>query len=306
MKKIKIYFQNAENALGKQKPEEFENSTDHMAYAFSKNENVEMVLNIDEADYIIRHPDIGIQNEPLNPEREIIIDYFDSDNQMSNVLGCDTNCIMSRNPLLYFKRSCVDKTKNPYEYRKYNSPYTPITYGIKESYLNNISENENRNIDASCLFNHHDNGGNRSAVAQFMQRFKEQNTKYEIHVGRIGGGYSYNSSKHYFDQIKNSKILVSCNPDGWEGDFRLFEALAGKALVFVDDMMVTKDKGLKHKEHLIYYKNLNELHEMLAYYLENQEEAKEIAGKGHEKSKKDFTYDSNCEMILKEIRKSNE
>ena len=44
---------------------------------------------------------------------------------------------------------------------------------------------------------------------------------------------------------------------------------------------------------------------MLAYYLENQEEAKEIAGKGHEKSKKDFTYDSNCEMILKEIRKSN-
>ena len=211
MKKIKIYFQNAENALGKQKPEEFENSTDHMAYAFSKNENVEMVLNIDEADYIIRHPDIGIQNEPLNPEREIIIDYFDSDNQMSNVLGCDTNCIMSRNPLLYFKRSCVDKTKNPYEYRKYNSPYTPITYGIKESYLNNISENENRNIDASCLFNHHDNGGNRSAVAQFMQRFKEQNTKYEIHVGRIGGGYSYNSSKHYFDQL-----------DLWANAYKLF------------------------------------------------------------------------------------
>ena len=77
MNKVKIYFQNSENALGQQTPEQFENSTDHMAYAFSKNSKVIMVTNEDEADYIIRHPDIGIQNESLNPDREIIIDYFD-------------------------------------------------------------------------------------------------------------------------------------------------------------------------------------------------------------------------------------
>lgn len=311
MNKIKIYFQNSQNALGLQTPEEFENSTDHMAYAFSKNPKVIMVTNEDEADYIIRHPDIGIQNEPLNPDREIIVDYFDSDEQQSNVLGCDTNCIMSRNPLLYFKRSCVDKSKNPYEYKKYDSPYIPITYGIKESNLNNLPIDNNREIDVSCFFNSSENTPKRGLVSRFVQTFSQDHQEYDVRVGRVGGDgvcglYTYEENQHYFKQIKNSKIVVSHNPDGWEGDFRLFEALAGGALVFVDDMIATKDKGLKHKEHLVYYRSFDELNEMLLYYLENEKEALSIAKRGHEKSIKDFTYDAHCEMILEEIRKANE
>jgi hypothetical protein len=304
---MKIYYQNSENALGLETPEEFENSTDHMCYAFSKNPKVTMVTSEDEADYIIRHPDIGVQNEPLNPNREIIVDFFDSDEQMSNVLGCDTNCIMSRNPLLYFKRSCIDKTKFPYEYKKYDSPYIPITYAIKESHNQNPpEENRKRDIDVSCFFNHQDNTPRRGQVSMGVEHFKQQHQEYDIRVGRLGAGYRCKDSLKYFDQIKNSKIVVSCNPDGWEGDFRLFEALAGGPLVFVDEMVVTKDRGLKHKEHLIYYKNLDELNEMLLYYLKNKEEAESIARNGHEKAKKDFTYGSNCEMILKEIYNLNE
>ena len=307
MNNIKIYYQNGENALGLQTPEEFENSTDHMCYAFSKNPKVTMVTSEDEADYIIRHPDTGFKDEPLNPDREIIVDYFDSDDQARNVIGCDTNCAMSRNPLLYFKRSCIDKTKKPYEYRKYNSPYIPITYAIKEYHNQNPpEENCKRDIGVSCFHNHQDNFPKRGQVSMGMQYFKQQHQEYDIRVGRVGSGYACKDSLNYFNQIKNSKIVVSCNPDGWEGDFRLFEALAGGPLVFVDEMVVTKDRGLKHKEHLIYYKNFDELNEMLLYYLKNKEEAESIARNGHEKAKKDFTYKANCEMILEEIRKSNE
>lgn len=303
---MKIYYQNSENALGQQKPEEFENSTDHMAYAFFKNPSVTMVTNEEDADYIIRHPDIGIQTEPLHPNKEIIVDYFDSDEQQRNVLGCDTNCIMSRKPLLYFKRSCVDKTITPYQFKDYDMTYIPLTYGIKECNLRNLpKENQVRDIDVSCFFNAYDNGYNRSAVSRTVSNFSANHSQYDIRVGRVGSGYSYEGNKNFFDQIKNSKIVVSCNPDGWEGDFRLFEALAGGALVFVDTMLVPKARGLKHKEHVIYYDNLVELEELLTYYLVNKEEAAEIAKNGHDEAVKNFTYDSNCKMIIEEIKKKS-
>lgn len=37
--------------------------------------------------------------------------------------------------------------------------------------------------------------------------------------------------------MKNSKIIVICNPDNWEGDYRLFESLSCKCLVFSDKMI---------------------------------------------------------------------
>ena len=276
---MKIYFQNSENASGKQKPEQFESSTDHMAYAFFKNPNVTMVTNEEDADYIVKHPDPEkIQTEPIYPNKEIIVDYFDS-----------------------------DKTVTPYQFKDYDMPYIPLTYGIKECNLRNLpKENQVRDIDVSCFFNVNDWAGyNRSVVSRTVSNFSASHSEYDIRVGRVGSGYTYEQNKNYFDQIKNSKIVVSCNPDGWEGDFRLFEALAGGALVFVDTMLVPKARGLKHKEHLIYYDNLVELEELLTYYIVNKEEAAEIAKNGHDEAVKNFTYDSNCKMIIEEIKKKS-
>ena len=34
-----------------------------------------------------------------------------------------------------------------------------------------------------------------------------------------------------------SKIVVTCNPTGWEGDYRTWEALTSGALILVDKMI---------------------------------------------------------------------
>mgnify|MGYP001288080589 CR=1 FL=1 len=37
----------------------------------------------------------------------------------------------------------------------------------------------------------------------------------------------------YYEKMFHSKIVVTCNPDNWEGDYRTWEALSTGSLVFV-------------------------------------------------------------------------
>jgi len=45
--------------------------------------------------------------------------------------------------------------------------------------------------------------------------------------------------------MREARIVVTCNPSHWEGDFRLFEAMLSGALVFVDEMCARErcDRG---------------------------------------------------------------
>ena len=61
------------------------------------------------------------------------------------------------------------------------------------------------------------------------------------------------SDKKYADIISSTKILVTANPGEWEGDSRLWESLAGGALVFVDEMHTPLSFGLHHGEHVVHY-----------------------------------------------------
>jgi hypothetical protein len=42
--------------------------------------------------------------------------------------------------------------------------------------------------------------------------------------------------KSYFQQMQRARIIVTVNPDGWEGDFRFMEALSSGALIFVGEL----------------------------------------------------------------------
>ena len=53
-------------------------------------------------------------------------------------------------------------------------------------------------------------------------------------MGKKGGVGRSTIQNAYFDKCKDSKIIVHCQPFGWEGDFRTFEALASGALVISD------------------------------------------------------------------------
>ena len=50
------------------------------------------------------------------------------------------------------------------------------------------------------------------------------------------GGHRKTVDASYFGWMRSAQIVVTCNPSHWDGDFRLFEALASGALVFTDEL----------------------------------------------------------------------
>lgn len=81
----------------------------------------------------------------------------------------------------------------------------------------------------------------------------------------------------------NAEVVVTANPADWEGDFRLWEALASGALVLVDELSTPMPYPLVHGENVVYYttQNKSDFLEKLDYYLNHEEERKKIAQRGY-------------------------
>lgn len=245
------------------------------------NKNVSFTDDKDKCDYIFidsRDANIANKYDPKYFEKMVIIDYTDLNNRIIN-LPC----------LKYFKRSVVNK-KNP-SFLNYNKEIIPISYCLKNETLEfqNIFENE-RNYDISIFFdpNNSNNGYNseniyRNIVATNIQT---QMHTYNNHVGYCGniGKIGRNSIQNeYYDKMFRSKIVVTCNPDHSEGDYRTWEALSSGALVFVDKMITPVLHPLIHEKHVIFYdkNDLRDLNNKLHYYLKNNEIRETIAKEGN-------------------------
>ena len=90
-------------------------------------------------------------------------------------------------------------------------------------------------------------------------------------------------STDYLGQMFRAKLIVTSNPSDWEGDFRLMEAFASGALIFVDHMYVPRPHPLLHGKHIVYYDNNNktDLFEQLYYYRTELESSRRIAVAGY-------------------------
>jgi hypothetical protein len=84
------------------------------------------------------------------------------------------------------------------------------------------------------------------------------------------------------ESLLTSKIVVVAQRDIWEGDYSLFDALTGGALVTMDNMLALP-AGLVDGKNVIVYHSREDLEDMLLYYLSpEQEEARlEIASNGY-------------------------
>ena len=65
--------------------------------------------------------------------------------------------------------------------------------------------------------------------------------------------------------------MINCNPDLYEWDWRLFEALSCAPLVMVDKMITPIVNPLIDKKHIIFYdrNNLEDLKANILFYLKN-------------------------------------
>lgn len=237
------------------------------------NNNVVIVEDIDLCDYIfLDFRDItkaqSYRDDHL--KKLVIIDYRDGPNDVF-----DIQC------LKYFKRSVVDKGKM--EMIRYNREIIPITYCLKDEVLRfkNIYKYD-RHIDISVFFSPIGECY-RNKMAKFI---KNKFRNYNIFVGLAGmnGKVGRNSIQmDYYEKMFRSKIVVNCNPDNWEGDYRTWEAISTGALVFVDNMLTPVTNPLINEKHIIFYdrNNFSELAEKIMFYLHHPQLATKISQQGN-------------------------
>tara|TARA_Y100000389_G_scaffold204968_1_gene261383 strand:- start:8365 stop:8943 length:579 start_codon:yes stop_codon:yes gene_type:complete len=188
------------------------------------------------------------------------------------------------------------------EFVKYNRDVIPISYCIKNQVLEfNKIYNYDRDIDISIFFPpRKDSWRYRLSVAYFI---KENFTDYNIFVGICGSageaGRSSIQSK-YYEKMFRSKIVVTCNPNDWEGDYRTWEALSTGTLVFVDIMKTPVVNPLLNKKHVIFYdrNNLSNLKEEILFYLKNEDQAKKISEEGYNYALKHHKPSDRIDEIL--------
>lgn len=184
----------------------------------------------------------------------------------------------------YFKRSMVDRTSG--KMMKYDREVIPVHYGIRDGYM--VVEDslpvlgEYKKYDICCMFGKGENGppevGNRAKARDLVEKMENSFTGviyddgFSQRYGRINKGY-YHTMKH-------SEIIVTANPNGWEGDFRLSEALYTGNLVMCDKM-VNPPPGLEHRKNIIWYSSMEELEWLISFYLsDGMMEEREMIGAG--------------------------
>lgn len=192
----------------------------------------------------------------------------------------------------YFKRSFVARDQDSVYQRNCTSDQVkggvfPFAYSGLEALVNNDIHKERRTLITSVLRTGGDHNTVRSRIVNWTKSFIERHgLQNKTNVGDVGNGYSASDfDSSYLAHLADSKIIVTCNPYSWEGDFRLWEALLSGALVMVDKMVIPQwmPHPFVHKKHLVFYdtRNQSEFNSLLEYYIEHEDEARQIGEAGY-------------------------
>jgi len=268
------------------------------------NSRTELVKSYDECDYVFvdfRHLNgrSGYEGDVRNfdSNKLIIVDYSDQQQLF------DVDC------LHYFKRSSVLKGESKFIH--YSREVRPISYCIKNKWTDFKDgsmwiSHEDRDIDISVFFRTENDRlkygmTNREVVAEYViDHFKDRNIWVGI-VDSDGEEGRINLNRNYVNKMLRSKIVVNCNPDDWEGDYRLFESLSCAPMVLIDNMITPVINPFKNRKHLVYYNSLPQLGNELEYYLDNDLERNSIASNGHKYALKYHKTSNRIDEILEII-----
>ena len=237
---------------------------------------VSRCLRVDDADVVIvdaQRDAHAVTVMPPPADKTVVVDYRDSVTALLP-LACRK----------YFKRSVVDRVSG--KQVNYPRPVIPIGYTVRKEYIERpLSKTLIRDIDVAVFFSSRARGSRGKVAAHVWSTQRHRNRK--VHVGIVGHAGEVGRNvvgEEYMQMLRRSKIVVTCNPDGWEGDYRLFEALASGALVLTDRMVLPYDKPMVDGQHLVMYSlaALNEIDQAIDYYLADPDMRKRIASAGRE------------------------
>lgn len=210
---------------------------------------------------------------------------------------------MCRNYLLYKIRliqiDALDPTTPgtgavdlPFGYWPYARDFFPFSFAVEDQHLHALWDADSllawddgvgRDVPvfSSLRFHVKTFTGARANVTRWLQEMDIEGAV----VGSVDEGTRSKGGKQYWDYLRRAKIVATANPGGWEGDFRLWEALASKGLVFVDELHAPMPCPLLHGEDVIYYDayDRRSFEQKVRYYLAHPEEARRIAMSGFHK-----------------------
>jgi hypothetical protein len=191
--------------------------------------------------------------------------------------------------LLYFKRSFVNRRDGEFKgYMPYllkHSGVLPMTYTIADAYVRpNFKFLKTRDMDVVTTLRGHARDPTRLRVRNWIDEYcSSRNIKDKCVLGQVNSASRTVVSNNYLESMYRGKIVVTSNPSGWEGDFRLMEAIASGALIMVDTMHVPRPHPLIHEKHLVYYDDANktDLFAKLDKYRADEESTRRIAITGY-------------------------
>lgn len=265
------------------------------------NPRVELVDSGDKSDFVfLSFAALGRKAQTFSgfpPEKTIFIDYVDRPNR-----------VFSGSCLAYFKRSWVEMVnKGNYTTKRFvrrPANFYPLMLAIMDEFT--INEKIERDIVLSCTIRPTGGHRNRSRVLEIVRNMNIQGKKQ---IGSFNQGthrrFNAPDMREYFRLLRRSRIVVTCNPSKWEGDYRTWEAFANGALVFVDRIYTPITHPLVDGEHCIIYDasnlGLKKLKHRILYFLENPTQAEVIAKAGHDFTMKYHRSSNRIDEILEVI-----
>lgn len=188
---------------------------------------------------------------------------------------------------LMFKRSYVRRQNGIFQsYMGYvkRTDVLPMSYTIADAYVSNeFTRQANRDIELLCTLRASKHDPARSRVSQWVAEYAQARGIKGVMDKPVNHESRTVISKGYFGSMHRAQIIVTANPSGWEGDFRLCESMASGALVFVDQMYVPRPYPLQHDKHFVVYDNNNktDLFEKLDAYRRDKSLARRVALNGY-------------------------
>ena len=248
------------------------------------------------ADYVIFCQNHFVEQNPFHrsfrqmkdryKERAIMLDYRDNPRAI-----LDADDFRWR---LYFKRSCVDRENG--RVMDYGAlAVIPTAYGVVDDMCDPpANQDAERGLDVACLFDDSVIGSvhfarARGRLLKFAKQLAATRRDLSMQIGpvsRCGPVGRASIDPQYKRCLYDSKIILHANPDSWEGDSRLWEALASGALVFVDRLLAPIQNPLRDGDHLVFYdltdEGLATLEQKIARYLSDEGERQRIGRQGRE------------------------
>ena len=219
----------------------------------------------------------------------------------------------------YFKRSMayrhLDNNRGICDYRPHVVHHSP--YCVREDILRAVddeikSNNNTRDIVVSCFFDPYDESRYAKAPTSYydLNRFHSYRTgietaighsdtrrlcptilklakewygcEYKMHIGKTHSSCvegRRTPQQEYVNKMSRSQIIVSAQPDGWEGDYRLMESLSSGALVLHNRMQLPP-RGLVDGTHWVLYDNHMDMLDKVYHYACHPDKAAKIGTAG--------------------------